>query len=226
MAKILLIEDDANIAHLLRLQLQQRGHQVEVEHDGKKALDRLQELSFELFLIDRMIPGIDGIELCKRIRQLAHYHNTPIIFVTALSHSEDIVHGLNAGADDYITKPYDIEVLEARLLSVWRRYLVLTSTTRRFSLGPLELDLDTHQAKVAGEELHLTNTEYRILSYLIQNGRKVLSREAIVGFVQGEKIYVTERTIDTHIASLRKKLKSASSLIETIRGVGYRISCE
>ncbi len=226
MAKILLIEDDANIAHLLRLQLQQRGHQVEVEHDGKKALDRLQELSFELFLIDRMIPGIDGIELCKRIRQLDHYHNTPIIFVTALSRSEDIVHGLNAGADDYITKPYDIEVLEARLLSVWRRYLVLTAATRRFSLGPLELDLDTHQAKVAGEELHLTNTEYRILSYLIQNGRKVLSREAIVGFVQGEKIYVTERTIDTHIASLRKKLKSASSLIETIRGVGYRISCE
>lgn len=226
MAKILLIEDDANIAHLLRLQLVQRGHLVEVEHNGAQAFERLKIDNFEVFLIDRMLPGLSGIQLCQRIRTLTQYHHTPIIFITALTRTEDIVEGLNAGADDYITKPYDIDVLAARLTSVCRRHQLISPTNRKIMIGDLSLDLEAHQVKVGEEEIHLTNSEYRILSFLLQNGRRVLSREELVSFVQGEKIHVTERTIDTHIASLRKKLKGASALIETIRGVGYRVSCE
>lgn len=226
MAKILLIEDDANIAHLLSLQLKQRGHQVDLEGDGSKAYLRLQHDMYDLFLIDRMLPGLDGVTLCRKIRNLEQYHNSPIIFVTALSRSDDVVEGLHAGADDYITKPYDIDVLEARMLSVLRRYQILANSKKVFSVGDLLLDCEKHLVQVEGETIHLTNSEYRILVCLMQNGRKVLSRESIVTYVQGEKIHVTERTIDTHIASLRKKLKSASSLIETIRGVGYRVTCE
>lgn len=226
MAKILLIEDDANIAHLLRVQLMQRGHVVDVCHHGQEALKFFDDALYELFLIDRMLPGLNGVQLCQHLRSGPLHKLTPIIFLTALSRPEDIVEGLNAGADDYITKPYDINVLEARIVSVVRRHQLLSPKEKVIQVGTIRLDQNSHQVFVKDEEIHLTNSEYRILSFLLQNGRRVLSRAELVQFVQGERIHVTERTIDTHIAALRKKIKTASHLIETIRGVGYRVNCD
>ncbi len=221
--KVLLVEDDSDIGHLLKLQLEIKGFSVDLYENGNDAFEASKSGDYQLFIIDRMLPGISGGELCKRLRTDNKHLKAPIIFVTALSHPEQVIEGLDAGADDYVTKPFDTNVLIARINSVLRRYRLLEEDNNLLVIGDIKVDFEQHKVWKGSEELLLTNSEYKIISLLFKNAKKVLSRRELVDYVQGEKVHVTERTIDTHVAAIRKKLGSSSAMIETIRGVGYRI---
>lgn len=225
MEKVLIVEDDEDIRELIKLQLQLRNFNVVAVHNGKLAIESSQDNDFNLMLIDRMLPDTNGVELCKHFRSQKKTHQTPIIFVTALAESENIVEGLEAGADDYITKPFDMKVLHARVQALLRRTTGPESHDV-FSMDGLEVDSKKHNVKIDGDKVELTHTEYEILLRLIQEPGVVQTRRKLIDQIIGDNIHVTNRTIDTHIAGLRKKLGDKSSLIETIRGVGYRFKEE
>ena len=220
--KILIIEDDNDIRELIRLQLQLQNYQTFVAQTGEEADALIKENSFDLFLIDRMLPDTSGLEICKKIRASSSTTTTPIILVTALAEPQNIIEGLDAGADDYITKPFDINILHARVRAQLRRIRPKTNPDI-LSFNELSIDVKKCRVKIGGDEINLTNTEFQILSILAQEPGIVHTRESLISKILGDDVHVTNRTIDTHIAGLRKKIKSCSKLIETIRGVGYRL---
>lgn len=220
--RILIIEDDADIRDLIRLQLKLQNYTVEVARTGLEAKTLIERTSYDLFLIDRMLPDTNGIELCKYIRSNSLTSQKPIILVTALSEPENIIDGLDAGADDYITKPFDINILHARVRAQLRK-LAPKKSSHVFEFENLFVDLQKCRVKVDKQEVNLTNTEFQILATLSKSPGIVHTRESLISKILGDEVHVTNRTIDTHIAGLRKKLKDASNLIETIRGVGYRL---
>ena len=227
--KLLVIEDDEDIREVIVLHLERAGYSVDWIDNGSDAIDLVQKKNYDLFVVDRMIPGANGIEVCKYIRSNNSTKLTPILFVTALAASEDIVDGLNAGGDDYLTKPFDLKVLSARVLSLLRRWeqvkqMQHEDPANSIEVGGIVMDQEKHLVQVDGREIHLTLTEGKILQELLKHAGKVMSRDKLVKSVIGDSIHVTERTIDTHIAALRKKLGQKSSIIETIRGVGYRVN--
>jgi two-component system phosphate regulon response regulator PhoB len=199
-------------------------------YDGKKALDFIQSdasKKIQLFILDRMLPSVNGLEICKFIRLYNNTKTTPILMLTALSTPEQIVEGLDAGADDYMTKPFDYAILQARVRSLLRRRQ-LHEKAQDASPNILKLrDLvvDTDQCKVWIEEkiLEFTLSEYKILCCFLQSPGKVLTRNQLVEYIQDGPVHVTDRTIDTHIFGLRKKLGEYAGIIETIRGIGYRV---
>lgn len=240
---VLLVEDEEDIKDLITIYLEGLGLSVHAVRDGNDAIDLIQEQEFDLFVLDRMIPGSSGIEVCKFLRRFQKTKLKPILFITALTRSENIIEGLEAGADDYVVKPFDAGVLTARVKSLMRRSAygvgavegtssplgrtVNSSVDRSenvFIIGQLVIDMDQCKVWINKEEIALTVSEYRILCYMLKNSRKVLSRIELVKYIQGEEVFVTERTIDTHIFGLRKKLGDYSSIIETIRGIGYRVN--
>jgi two-component system phosphate regulon response regulator PhoB len=220
--KILVIEDDADIRELIRLQLQLQNYKTFVAKTGEEAKALFSQQSFDLFIIDRMLPDTSGIEICKNLRASSLTAKTPIILLTALAEPQNIIEGLDAGADDYITKPFDINILHARVRAQLRR-LAPKEKTETITFEGLSLDIKKCRVKVEQEEILLTNTEFQILATLAQEPGIVHTRESLITKILGEDVFVTNRTIDTHIAGLRKKIKGASKLIETIRGVGYRL---
>jgi len=221
MAKILIIEDDLDIAEVLKLQLQLKQYEPILATNFAEAGQFLSQ-DIDLFLIDRMLPDSSGLEICRLLRKHEKYNSTPIIMITAMAEPENIIEGLDAGADDYITKPFDINILHARVRAHLRR-ISGTSNTNELEMGPLYLNVSKCEVKVENEEVPLTNTEFQILVHLSKQPGIVHSREKLIQEILGNEVHVTNRTIDTHIAGLRKKLKSASNIIETIRGVGYRL---
>lgn len=226
--RILIVEDEDDIRDLVKIQFESQGCQTIATHDGNHAIDLLQSESFDLFVLDRMLPGTNGLEICKFIRNYKPTKNYPILFLTALTEPDQIVEGLEAGADDYITKPFDMNVLIARARSLMRRYQLLRDGGSQkieceIFLGKIRINTDQCQVWINEEKISLTLSEYRILYYLALNTGKVLSRKELVRCIQGEDVHVTERTIDTHIYGLRKKLKEETARIETIRGIGYRV---
>ena len=220
--KILIVEDDNDIRELIRLQLQLQNYQTFVAQTGEEADALIKENSFDLFLIDRMLPDTSGLEICKKIRASSSTTTTPIILVTALAEPQNIIEGLDAGADDYITKPFDINILHARVRAQLRRIGPKTNPDI-LSFDDLTVDVKKCRVKIREDEINLTNTEFQILSILAQEPGIVHTRESLISKILGDDVHVTNRTIDTHIAGLRKKIKSCSKLIETIRGVGYRL---
>lgn len=229
MNRILLVEDERDIRQLIALQLKSCGHEVEVAVDGNEALDLIQARDFDIFVIDRMLPGANGVEICKFIRKFKKTKNHPILFVTALARNEEVIEGLDAGADDYVTKPFDMDVLIARVRSLLRRSDLNKNVTEKNSgnelkIGKIRIDLDQCKVWIDEVEYSFTVSEYKLLCYMIKNARKVMSREELVHYIQGEEVHVTERTIDTHVFGLRKKMGSAAWMIETIRGIGYRVN--
>ena len=221
--KILIIEDDHDIRELIRLQLKLQKYSVESCSNGEEALSLIQSEQFNLFLIDRMLPDTTGLELCGKIRANTQTQKTPIILVTALAETENIIEGLDAVADDYITTPFDINILHARVRAQLRKHQPIQKSTV-LSFKGLSVDIKKCRVKVDGEEVSLTNTEFQILSVLANDPGIVHTRRSMINTILGDDIHVTNRTIDTHIAGLRKKLKDYSNLIETIRGVGYRLT--
>lgn len=234
---ILIVEDEQDISDLIKLQLSTNGFQTTVINNGADALEFIQTPLMErensnpiaLYVLDRMLPGADGIEVCKFLRFYKETKISPILMVTALTSPEHIVQGLDAGADDYVNKPFDINVLTARVKSLMRRYKALNS--KEFSeniikIGPISLNKDQCQVTINKKPIDLTLSEYKLLVAFLQEPGKVLTRNQLVEFIQDGPVHVTDRTIDTHVFGLRKKLESCSDFIETVRGIGYRVKSE
>lgn len=223
--RILILEDEQDIRDLMSFQLKSEGHHVTAVDNADKAIAALERgEKFDLLLVDWMLPGtLSGLEFTRKLRAQKAYQDTPIIMVTALTQPDNIVAGLDAGADDYITKPFDLEVLQARV-RVQLRTLEPQNTPAGEQITCEELSIDPSKVRVLvdGQEVALTSTEYRILLGLAQRPGHVFTRTQLISQIQGENIHVTGRTIDTHIAGLRKKLGPAGRLVETIRGIGYR----
>lgn len=224
-AKILVIEDELDIRDLISFQMKSEGHDVIAVESADKAISIIERgEKIDLFLIDWMLPGsLNGLDFAKKLKSHKDYKNIPIIMLTALTQPENIVAGLDAGADDYITKPFDLNVLQARV-----RVQLRTSVTPSkapddlLDYGLLKIEVSKCRVLVHGEEIALTSTEFKILLLLAQRPGHVYTREQFINNIQGDNIFVTGRTVDTHMAGLRKKMGEASNLIETIRGIGYR----
>jgi two-component system phosphate regulon response regulator PhoB len=220
---ILVVEDELDLAELLRYNLNISGHNTEVVHTGQGALKAVAQKQPDLIILDVMLPEIDGIEVATRLKKDQNTAGIPIIFLTAKSADEDQIKGLDAGADDYVTKPFSVKVLLARVDATLRRNSKDAGSTSIIELGPVSLDTELHEAAVDGHGVRLTLTEFRLLATLMAGPNRVLSRRGLISNAIGPGITVTERTIDVHIAAIRKKLGSHGSMIQTVRGVGYRI---
>ena len=221
---VLVIEDEQDIRDLIHFQLKSEVHTVLLCDSVDKAVNLVEEQKIDLFIIDWMLPGVmSGLEFTKKLRSQKQYRDTPIIMITALTQPDNIVAALDAGADDYITKPFDLNVLQARVRVQLRTYENIEKAPEDLlDFGPMKIEINKCKVTVENQEVSLTSTEFKILSMLAQKPGHVFTREQFINNIQGEHIYVTGRTIDTHIAGLRKKIGAASNMIETIRGIGYR----
>lgn len=221
MPKVLVIEDEANVQKLLKLHLERENLDVTICSSGKEGLETFQKVKPDLVLLDWMLPDIAGIDVCKKIAG-----QCPILMLTARSSATDIVLGLEMGADDYITKPFEIAVLIARVRALLRRSQVQTSANSEeiFTLGKIKVNVPRVEVKVGGQEAKLTSSEFKLLVVLLRNQGRVISREKLKRHLQGDGTVVVDRVIDTHVCSLRAKIgDDGGKLIETIRGIGYRV---
>ena len=226
MKKILIIEDDEHIIELLKFNVENNGYSVMTATDGHDGLEKaLNELP-DLILLDLMLPGIDGIDICNKLKNKDRTKAIPIIMLTAKGHESDKILGLELGADDYMTKPFSVRELMTRIKVVMRRYNHETTkeSMDKIVVGDLEIDNDQHEVKKNGQIIKLTLKEYQLLEYLAENRGKVLSRNALLDRVWGYDYFGETRTVDVHIRHLRKKIDDEQAkIIETIRGVGYKI---
>jgi two-component system phosphate regulon response regulator PhoB len=220
--RVLIVEDEDPLTLLLRYNLEAEGYEVDAVSRGDEAEIRLREQVPDLVLLDWMLPGLSGIELCRRIRVRPETERLPVIMLTARGEEGDRIRGLATGADDYIVKPFSVPELLARVRALLRR----TKPAHIASLltaGDMELDRETHRVRRAGKELHLGPTEFRLLEFLMQSPGRVFSREHLLNTVWGHDVYIDERTVDVHVGRLRKaiNLPGKPDPIRTVRGAGY-----
>ncbi|PKM77838.1 MAG: DNA-binding response regulator [Firmicutes bacterium HGW-Firmicutes-15] len=223
--KILIIEDEVKIARFLNLELTHEGYWVEQAHDGREGLERAVSGMFDLVILDVMLPSLNGMEVLRRLRQSSE---TPVIMLTAKDDVTDIVMGLDIGADDYMTKPFAIEELLARIRVSLKRKKIHSEEAKTIVLGPLIIDLSKHSVLYNNESVDLTKKEYDLLKYLAENEHLVLSREKILQNVWGYAYYGDTNAVDVYIRYLRSKIddKYHIKLIHTVRGVGYVLKHE
>jgi two-component system alkaline phosphatase synthesis response regulator PhoP len=225
---ILVIEDDQNISELIRYNLEATGYHVLTAHDGEIGLKMVTEARPDLVVLDLMLPKMDGIEICNRIRRSDALMHTPVIMVTARSGETDRIVGLEIGADDYMTKPFSVRELEARIRTVLRRaraQVAETPTTGVIRVDDLEIDLDKHEVRRNEALYPLTLKEFSLLKMLAENRGKVLTRNLLLDEIWGYDYFGETRTVDVHIRHLRSKIEDEQygNLIETVRGVGYKL---
>lgn len=223
MAKILLVEDEVNIASFIERGLQEFGHEVCTAYDGAAGWEWIQKESFQLLILDIIMPKINGLQLCRRFRQLHGFH-IPIILLTALGTTDDIVTGLEAGADDYLVKPFSFQELEARIKALLRRADTDTETARPdWQCGDLLLDTASHRAIRAGRPIDLTVKEFRLLEYFMMNQGVVLSRIQLLKHVWDKDFDTNTNVVDVYVNYLRAKIDKDFNrkLIRTVVGVGY-----
>jgi two-component system phosphate regulon response regulator PhoB len=222
MPKVLIVEDEEPLIMLLRYNLEAEGYSVETCMRGDEADIRLRENQPDLLLLDWMLPGLSGIELCRRLRSRAETERLPVIMLTARGEESERIRGLATGADDYVVKPFSIPELMARVRAMLRRAKpeVVSSLLRA---GDLELDRETHRVRRSGREIHLGPTEFRLLEFLMTSPGRVFSREQLLDGVWGHDVYVDERTVDVHVGRLRKAINRGKAMdpIRTVRGAGY-----
>jgi len=223
---ILVVEDETDLAELVAFNLSKAGYRTQTASDGRTAVQRIAAQIPDLVLLDLMLPGLTGTEIASRLRTDPATAKLPIIMLTAKADEVDQLVGLAVGADDYITKPFSMKVLLARVDAVLRRAGETAPADSGLRLGDLHIDLDSHQVAAAGEPIKLTLTEFRLLAALVQASGRVLSRRHLMSRAMGPGVTVTERTIDVHMTAIRKKLGSCGGLIRTVRGVGYRAAAE
>lgn len=225
--KILIIDDEEYIVELLQFNLETLDYEVDYSYDGFDGFLKAKESKPDLILLDWMLPNISGIDVLKKIREDKDLKNIPVIMLTAKNMETDKVEGLICGSDDYITKPFSIKELLARISSVLRRYNVnLPKKEDILTVKDIKLDLIKHEVIKNGEKLDLTLKEFDLLKILLQNRGKVLSRNFLLDKIWGYEFYGETRTVDVHIRYLRKKIEDPNSnekYIETIRGIGYKI---
>ncbi len=221
---ILVVEDDDDIQELLEYNLKKSGYHVVCAVSGEEGLDVVREQTPDLIVLDLMLPGLDGLETCRILKGAATTRSIPVIILTAKGEEEDIIAGFEAGADDYVTKPFSPAVLTARVGAVLRRQpSAVGGEARLLRYQGLSIHPGRHEVKVEDQQVALTSTEFRILQYLASRPGWVFTRTQIVRAVHGEDYPVTGRSIDVQIAALRKKLGPAGAYITTVRGVGYKM---
>ena len=219
---ILCVEDEASIRNMIRFSLEREGYAILEAADAKQARAQVAETIPDLMLIDWMLPDVSGPELVKRFRNEELTRDVPIIMLTAKTEEEDMIYGLDAGADDYLAKPVSLKNLSARIKALLRRTEGFTDQ-RLLIAGRLQLNQDAHQLRIDNAPVHLGTTEYRLLEFFMQHPGKVYSRAQLLDFVWGQTTYIEERTVDVHVLRLRKTLKQhqAENVIQTVRGAGY-----
>lgn len=225
--KLLLIEDEPSVVSFIRRYLTEAGYDVSVALDGQSGLEMATDNTFQLIILDVMLPGMNGIAVCKQLRK--QQNATPILMLTALGSTENVVSGLDSGADDYLVKPFKQAELLARIRSLLRRQPeAAPAAASILKIADLELDLNTKSASRCDETIVLTATEYRLLEYMMRNPRRVLSRMEILENVWGVDFNMNTKVVDVYVNYLRKKVnrKSQPALIQTVVGMGYMLKEE
>jgi len=224
---VLVVEDEAALATMLRYNLEKQGFRVEEAADGQEALNRVQDVQPDIVLLDWMLPVMSGIEVCRQLRRRSATRDLPVIMVTARTEDQDAVRGLNTGADDYITKPFSIDALLARMRALLRRANAVPQKGR-LEFHDISMDLASHRVHRNGRAVHLGPTEFRLLEFFLQHPRRVFSREELLDAVWGRDIHVEPRTVDVHIRRLRKAINAAGELdiVRTVRAAGYALDTE
>ena len=225
MKKILIIDDEIHIVELLKFNLENNGYKVDYSYDGFDGYLKTKEFQPDLILLDWMLPNISGIDLLKKIRSDETLEQIPVIMLTAKNMEEDKLEGLEDGADDYITKPFSVKEVLARITSVLRRYKYTSNEKIEvLKADDIQVNVNKHIVTKNGQEIELTLKEFQILKLLIENKGNVLTRTFLLDKIWGYDYYGETRTLDVHIRNLRKKIgDNDSKLIETVRGVGYKI---
>jgi DNA-binding response OmpR family regulator len=231
MGRILVVEDETDLNDLIARQLRQDGHEVHQAYDGLAGLQTVESTGLDLVILDWMLPKLDGLVVARRIRER---HVVPILMLTARGEETDIVLGLEVGADDYLTKPFRIRELLARVRAILRRVelhktapaAAQVASPPLLEVGQISLSLEMRTAKVGDEELDLTPKEFDLLTMFVQNPGRAFSRDFLLERIWGDDVFVTDRTVDTHVQRLRKKLGDQADLIRTVWGIGYKLQRE
>lgn len=221
--KILLIEDEKDILELIAFNLECSGYDVIKASNGEDGLKRAMNEEPDLVLLDLMLPGMDGFDVCRELKQDKKTRKIPVIMLTARGEDTDIVSGLELGAEDYITKPFSPKILIARIRTVLRRSSDIAMTDEILNVNDIILDVSKHKVKIGDKKIDLSATEFDILKILMTSPGWVFSRNQIINAVKGSNYPVTERSVDVQILGLRKKLGDKGQFVETVRGVGYRL---
>ena len=222
--KAIVIEDEADILEVIQYNLEREGYRVLTARDGKEGLQLIKKEMPDIVLLDLMLPSLDGIEVCRKLREDPITHSIPIIMVTAKGEESDIVLGLGIGADDYVTKPFSPKELMGRVKAVLRRGPLKEDrgAGKRIVRDKVVIDAGRHEVLVGNKPVTLTATEFRLLHFLACHPGRVFTRDQLLNRVIGDGVIVVDRNIDVHVRAVRRKLGSYENLIETIRGVGYR----
>ncbi len=220
--RILIVEDDHSLAEIVAYNISQAGYEVTVARDGSDGLQQAELLQPELIILDLMLPVMDGLEVCRRLRSNPATADVLVLMLTAKSEEADEVVGFSVGADDYVSKPFSVKVLLERMKAMLRRRENNADSRELISCQGITIDMRRHRVTLNNIELELTPSEFRLLESMIRQPGRAFSRDQLIDSALGENTIVLERTIDVHIRSLRKKLGAHSNLIETVRGVGYR----
>jgi len=225
MKKILLVDDEPDIVEFLKYNLEQQNFKVIVGYNGEEALQKLAEKP-DLILLDIMMPKLDGFETCKRIREKKEFDNIPIVFLTAKFGELNEIKGLELGASDYIQKPISPNKLIARVKSNLRKsegFIHKTPEPVKVKYGPIDIDREKHEVLIDSEKIYFPKKEFEVLYFLVNNPGRVFGREILLKEIWGFDVYIIERTVDVHIRKIREKLGKFEYLIETVKGVGYRL---
>lgn len=219
---ILVVDDEEDIIELVRHNLTREGFEVTCVGTGEKALEKAGKGDFDLIVLDLMLPGVDGLEVCKILKNDSNTAEIPIVMLTAKGEESDIVAGLELGASDYITKPFSPRVVVARVKAVLRAVARREKDAQKLEVGELKIDPQRYLVRISGRQLDLTSTEFKILYYLAERPGWVFTRNQLIDASRGDDYAVTDRSVDVHIAGIRKKLGDFGDYIQTVRGIGYR----
>jgi phosphate regulon transcriptional regulator PhoB len=221
-AKILVVDDEKDIVELVQYNLKKEGYGVISACDGERALDLVKKELPDLIVLDLMLPGMDGLEVCRTLKNDSRTSDIPVIMLTAKGEEADIVVGLELGADDYITKPFSVRQLLARVKTVLRRTSSAIQKKDLIKINDLVIDSTKYEVALEGKLFDLTSTEFKLLKCLAENPGRVFTRDQLLNRVWGDEAFIVDRTVDVHIRRLRKKLGRASDLIVTVRSIGYK----
>ena len=219
-----IVEDEPDIRETLAYNLSQEGFKVSEFSDAESCLDKIQKRKPDLLILDLMLPGMSGLDLCKQIRTDKSLQNLAIIMLTAKGEEVDRIIGFELGADDYVTKPFSVRELILRVKVILKKQTDTTENNELVEFGPIKLNLDAHEVLINDDEIILTALEFKLLKHLIQRRGRVQTRDQLLGDVWGYSSEITTRTVDTHIKRLREKLGTVGDYIQTVRGVGYRLN--
>ena len=219
-----IVEDEPDIRETLAYNLSQEGFKVSEFSDAESCLDKIQKKKPDLLILDLMLPGMSGLDLCKQIRADKSLQNLAIIMLTAKGEEVDRIIGFELGADDYVTKPFSVRELILRVKVILKKQTDTTENNELVEFGPIKLNLDAHEVLINDDEIILTALEFKLLKHLVQRRGRVQTRDQLLGDVWGYSSEITTRTVDTHIKRLREKLGTVGDYIQTVRGVGYRLN--